>query len=187
ATLYLPLPLGYFSVASGAVVAVTFVVLVMLWRHNGEPTDIRDHTILRATIPEPVVAVLQCLALATAALVVVTGLVGNPGTFKNITPVAVWVIWWVGFGFLTAFVGNIWLLINPWSAAFGLAEKLLRPWFGGLSLHAHYPHRLGVWPSCLLFLVFAWLELVAPGRDVPRNIAIAILSYSALTWAGFVL
>src|SRR5262249_45058149 len=44
---------------------------------------------------------------------------------------------------------------------------------------------LGVWPSCALFLLFAWLELVAPGRDVPRNIAIAILVYSALTWTGF--
>ena len=39
--------------------------------------------------------------------------------------------------------------------------------------------------GCGLFLLFAWLELVAPGRDVPRNIAIAILIYSALTWAGF--
>jgi hypothetical protein len=37
----------------------------------------------------------------------------------------------------------------------------------------------------LLLLVFAWLELVAPGRDVPRNIAIAILVYSALTFAGY--
>jgi hypothetical protein len=37
----------------------------------------------------------------------------------------------------------------------------------------------------VLFLLFAWLELVAPGRDVPRNIAIAILTYSAYTWIGF--
>jgi hypothetical protein len=39
----------------------------------------------------------------------------------------------------------------------------------------------------VLFLLFAWLELVAPGRDVPRNIAIAILIYSVFTWTGFVI
>jgi hypothetical protein len=97
------------------------------------------------------------------------------------------VIWWVGFGFLTAFVGNIWPLINPWSSVFGFAETLARPWTSGFSLRAHYPRWLGVWPSCVLFLLFAWLELVAPGRDVPRNIAIAILTYSVFTWTGFII
>jgi hypothetical protein len=38
-----------------------------------------------------------------------------------------------------------------------------------------------------VFLTFAWLELVAPGRDVPRNIALALATYSVLTWTGFVL
>ena len=130
---------------------------------------------------------MQLLAVLALILLVVAGLFGNPGTFKNITPVAVWVIWWVGFGFLTAFIGNIWPLINPWSSAFGFAEKLTRPWTSGLSFRAHYPRWLGVWPSCVFFLLFAWLELVAPGRDVPRNIAIAILTYSVFTWTGFVI
>ena len=94
-------------------------------------------------------------------------------------------IWWVGFGFLTAFVGNIWPLINPWSSTYGFVETLTRPWTNGLSFHLNCPRWLGVWPSCGLFLLFAWLELVAPGRDVPRNIAIAILIYSAFTWTGF--
>jgi hypothetical protein len=62
---------------------------------------------------------------------------------------------------------------------------LTRPWTNGLSFHLNYPRWLGVWPSCGLFLLFAWLELVAPRRDVPRNIAIAILIYSAFTWTGF--
>ncbi|MGB8669773.1 MAG: hypothetical protein WCD29_08375, partial [Pseudolabrys sp.] len=118
-------------------------------------------------------------------LLVAAGLFGNPATFKNITPVTVWVIWWVGFGFLTAFVGNIWPLINPWSSTYGFVETLTRPWTNGLSFHLNCPRWLGVWPSCGLFLLFAWLELVAPGRDVPRNIAIAILIYSAFTWTGF--
>jgi len=98
----------------------------------------------------------------------------------------VWVIWWVGFGFLAAFVGNLWPLINPWTVVFDSAETVTRRWLSGLSFHIYYPPWLGVWwPSCVLFLLFAWLELVAPARDVPRNIAIGILAYSFLTWTGF--
>jgi len=182
----LPLPLGYFLIASGAVVVVTFVILALFWRGSDKPVEARDYTILRGTIPDLVVASLQIFTVLALILLIAAGLFGNPATFKNITPVAVWVIWWVGFGFLTAFVGNIWPLINPWSSVFGFTETLARPWTSGLSFRAHYPHWLGVWPSCVLFLLFAWLELVAPGRDVPRNVAIAILIYSVFTWTGFV-
>ena len=181
----LPLPLGYFLAASGAAVAVTFVILAVFWRHSDKPIDARDDTILRGTVPDLVVAGLQLLTVLALTLLVAAGLFGNPATFKNITPVTVWVIWWVGFGFLTAFVGNIWPLINPWSSTYGFVETLTRPWTNGLSFHLNCPRWLGVWPSCGLFLLFAWLELVAPRRDVPRNIAIAILIYSALTWTGF--
>jgi hypothetical protein len=182
----LPLPLGYFLIASGAVVVMTFVILALCWRGSDKPIEARDYTILRGTVPDLVVASLQIFTVLALILLIAAGLFGNPATFKNITPVAVWVIWWVGFGFLTAFVGNIWPLINPWSSVFSFTEMLARPWTRGLSFRAHYPRWLGVWPSCVLFFLFAWLELVAPGRDVPRNVAIAVLIYSVFTWAGFV-
>ena len=182
----LPLPLGYFLMASGAVVVMTFVILALFWRGSDEPIEARDYTILRGTVPDSVVASLQIFTVLVLILLIAAGFFGNPATFKNITPVAVWVIWWVGFGFLTAFVGNIWPLINPWSSVFRFAETLARPWTSGFSFRAHYPRWLGAWPSCVLFLLFAWLELVAPGRDVPRNVAIAILIYSVFTWIGFV-
>jgi hypothetical protein len=182
----LPLPLGYFLIASGAVVVMTFVILALFWRGSDQRIEARDYTILRGTVPDLVAASLQIFTVLALILLIAAGLFGNPATFKNITPVAVWVIWWVGFGFLTAFVGNIWPLINPWSSVFDFAETLVRPWTNGLSFRAHYPRWLGVWPSCVLFLLFAWLELVAYGRDVPRNVAIAILIYSVFTWAGFV-
>jgi len=183
----LPLPLGYFLAGSGTAVAMTFVIFAWFFRRHGKSRKDADEFFLSATIPDFLVVVLQALAVAAVWLLVAAGLFGNPSTFKNITPVAVWVIWWVGFGFLAAFVGNIWPLINPWTAVFDWAVKLTQGWHNGPSLHRHYPRWLGVWPSCALFLLFAWLELVVPGRDVPRNIAIAIIAYSLLTWTGFII
>src|SRR5215469_2056429 len=145
----LPLPLGYFLSGCGAVVAVTFVIFAIFFRKS-DVAKISDGVILTVPIPNILVASLQALSIAALTLLVLAGLFGNPSTFKNITPVSVWVIWWVGFGFLAAFVGNLWPLINPWSSTFALMEKLTRPWTHGLSFRAHYPQWLGVWSSCVL-------------------------------------
>jgi hypothetical protein len=180
----LPLPLGYFLVAAGAAVAVSFVILALFWRYDAGAAARSSGPSIQGAIPRLVVLACRIIGVSLLALVIVAGLLGNPGPFKNITPVLVWVIWWVGFGFFCAFIGNVWGLINPWTALFDLAEWLVRP--KRLSLRVSYPRWLGVWPACALLLLFAWFELVAPGRDVPRNIAIAAALYSALTWAGFV-
>jgi len=69
----LPLPLGYFLVASGAVVAMTFVILALFWRRGDEPIEARDYTILRGTVPNLVVTSLQLLAVLAMTLLVVAG------------------------------------------------------------------------------------------------------------------
>jgi len=181
----LPLPLGYFLVAAGAAVAVSFVILALFWRHDTGRAAPAGPPSIQGAIPGLVVLACRMFGIGLLALVIVAGLFGNPGPFKNITPVLVWVIWWVGFGFVCAFIGNVWGLINPWTALFDLAERLVRP--KHLSLGLAYPRWLGVWPACALLLLLAWFELVAYGRDVPGNIAIAAALYSCLTWIGFVL
>jgi hypothetical protein len=183
----LPLPLDYFLAGAGAAVGVSFVILAIFSRRESNGPAQSDYTILRGKVPTPIVAGCQILAVGALVLIVAAGLFGHPSTFKNIAPVAVWVIWWVGLSFVSAFVGNVWTLINPWSAAFGFFELLARPWGRGLSLRWSYPAWLDAWPACTLFLLFAWLELIAPARDVPRNVAIAVAMYSGLTWTGFVL
>jgi hypothetical protein len=182
----LPLPLGLFLAGAGAVVVVSFVILALFWRYR-KSGAYSGYTIALGNVPTAAAVALQSVAVGALLLIVLAGLLGHPGTFKNIAPVGVWVIWWVGLSFVSAFVGNVWALINPWSAIFGFVERLARPWSLQLSLRWPYPAWLGAWPACALFLVFAWLELIAPGRDVPRNVALAVAIYSGLTWTGFVL
>jgi len=179
----LPLPLEMFLFAAGAAVAVSFVILALFWRHDsghGEP----GRPVRNGRVPAGIVVVGQLITVGTLALIVAAGFFGNQNTFKNIAPVGVWVIWWVGLTLFSAFVGNVWVMTNPWSAIFGFAEWLVRR---RLSLNLPYPQWLGAWPACALLLLFTWLELVAPERDVPRNIATATAVYSVFTWAGFAL
>ena len=185
----LPLPLGYYLLASGAAVAVSFLILALFVRRPSA-APFRDFTkrpLAGGTVPVAIVVAGRTFFVATLVLVVAAGLFGNQAPFKNIAPVTVWVIWWVGLSLFSAFVGNVWTIFNPWAAAFAVAEKLAGRWERPLSLRMRYPVWLGAWPACGFFLLFAWLELVANGRDVPRNIAIAIAIYSVVTWTGFVL
>lgn len=186
----LPLPLNFYLLAAGTAVAVSFIILALFMRRPKAAVSDRspEHPLVHGVIPSPVVIIVQVLSVAIMVLVVAAGLFGHQNPFKNIAPVTVWVIYWVGLTLLSAFVGNFWPLLSPWAAAFDLAEGLVHRWTGkGLTLKHRYPVRLGAWPACVLFLIFVWFELVADGRDVPRNIAIALLIYSALTFAGFVI
>jgi hypothetical protein len=44
-----------------------------------------------------------------------------------------------------------------------------------------------VWPALLLFLAFAWLELVSANAADPSHLATATLAYSAIVWTGMFL
>jgi len=95
----------------------------------------------------------------------------------------IWVVWWVGFAYLSALVGNVWQIVNPWSAIFALIERAA----GGGSRSAPlvaYPRTLGAWPAVVLFSAFAWIELVFDGRAIPAQLALITIGYSVITWAG---
>lgn len=181
----LPLPLFFFLLAAGAAVAVTFLILALAGRRKAVASrTLHDRVFASGVVPSLFVIAAQTVSVALLVLTVAAGLFGHQNPFRNLAPVAVWVIWWVGMALLSAFVGNVWALLNPFAASFRFAEWLARQCGGRLSLRLPYPAWLGAWPACALLLGFTWLELVAPGRDVPRHIAIAILLYSALTFAG---
>jgi hypothetical protein len=98
----------------------------------------------------------------------------------------IWVVWWVGFAFVCALIGDLWALVNPMRTIFGWCESLYARLAGGrpLARAFSYPARLGAWPGVALFLGFAWAELVWQQNDVPRYLACAMLGYAAVTWVG---
>jgi hypothetical protein len=103
----------------------------------------------------------------------------------NFAPTFVWIIWWVGLSYVTALVGNLWPLLNPWKILFEWADALARR-IGGAGLEASqpYPARWGVWPALLLYVAFIWLEIAFEGAPQPRSIAFLAVCYSLITWAG---
>ena len=184
----LPVPLWLWAAAAAAAVALSFVIIGLFvkaspglrgyWRLN-----LLRYPLARLLASRPVRLGAQLAAVALLALILVASLAGDQSPTRNLAPTAIWVAWWVGFAYLSALVGNLWAVINPWSAIFRWGEAL----FGSGRPARRYPFRLGVWPAVALFLAFAWVELVFTGRSMPAQLGRLIIGYSALTWTAMAL
>jgi hypothetical protein len=117
-------------------------------------------------------------------LVVAAGIFGDQTPTRNLAPTAIWIAWWVGFSYLSAFVGNVWSLVNPWTAIFDWCERVVSNPRESQRAKINWPKSLGVWPGIVLFIVFAWLELIWEGRSIPRQLAWLAIGFSVLTWTG---
>lgn len=187
----LPIPLGLYLAGAGATVALSFVVITLFtrrppWRGSYPRVNLLRFRALRILAYPGILFACRLLSVGLFALILLAGIFGTQNTFRNIAPTAVWVIWWVGLAYVSALLGDVWALINPWNTVFRWAEGLRRRWKSGgsLSFDAPYPEWLGVWPAVVLFLVFAWTELVWEGAEVPASLASAALAYSLITWSG---
>jgi hypothetical protein len=188
----IPIPLWLYLYGAAAAVVLAFVPLALFSRKTPDAdaayryprSDLFRVRLLRNILTSRLLlGGLRVLSVFLFLVVVVAGLVGLQSGF-NIVPTFVWITWWVGFSFLTALVGNLWPLVNPWSVLFDWAEGLLRRlgFRDGLELGEPYPGVLGIWPAVGLYLVFVWFENVFSGSYVPRNIALFALGYTLITF-----
>jgi len=187
----LPIPRWLFYYAASLTLILSFVALGILWR---EPR------LSKREAGRPLAEPWQRFILwpgwrilfgtiSVGLLVVVwlAALVGRPDAGDNIAPVFIWVIFWLGLVPIVVVFGNLWSVLNPWRAAADAVAwvwaRLGRTWEAA----ADYPERLGRWPAAALLLAFATLELAWPRSAEPRTLALAIVIYSWITWAGMLI
>jgi hypothetical protein len=166
----LPLPLSLWLTAAGLAVTLSFAVFAFTLQPRAA---YRRVTLLR--LHPLVVAALRAVSVCVFVVLIAAGLFGTQDPFRNLAPAFVWIAWWIGFTYLTALVGDLWGLLNPWSTLYPA---------GRFKPRRELPAAVGVWPAVALLLAFAWIEIVWGGNAVPANIAWLTLGYSLLTWAG---
>lgn len=189
----LPLPLGLYLSAAGAAVALSFVVTAAFAaRRDGRP--LHPFLVLSRDpdawpLLRPIRLALCLIGVALLLLILAAGFLGASSPTSNIAPLLVWVVWWVGFLLFTAFVGNLWPLLSPWSAVYDGVARLLPAARRRLPTQAFYPRWLGSWPAAILLLAFVWLELVGSLGESPRALAGILLLFTVfavlvMAWFG---
>lgn len=171
-----PVPLGVFFVTAAVVVIVSFGALGVAWKTPRLEQDRwrpAPAGLSRVVMSRPLTFVLRALVLAGLVLVVAAAALGSTLLNRNLAPVSVFVVWWVGLVPLSLLLGNVWRHLNPWATV----ARLFRP-------REHvgtYPPSWRVWPAAVLMVVWAWLELVYPTAADVRLLAAVITAYSVLT------
>jgi hypothetical protein len=187
----LPLPLLLYLFGAAAAVVVSFIIVGVFVGGGGSRAsfdrrfDLTSRLIGRVMLHPALGLAAQLIALAVFMVTAVAGFIGNQDPYRNIAPTMVWIIFWVGLAYVSAFIGDLWALANPWRTIFAAVEHTSRRLANRSRLR--YPEALGVWPACLLLLAFSWIELVYPSPAQPRHIAWFAAAYSLLTWAGMAL
>lgn len=174
-----PVPLSLFIVAAAVVVLVSFVGLGTAWSRP------RWTHVAWRPAPELLNRVVLAPVLVTGARVLVlimflgvlgAAMFGSTLLNRNIAPVTIFVLWWIGLVPVALLLGNVWRELNPWAT---LARLLGAPPDTG-----DRPPRWGMWPAAVLMACWAWLELVYPTAAAPRLLAGLVIGYSVLTVAA---
>jgi hypothetical protein len=183
----LPIPEWLFGWAAAIVLIVSFVALAVLWPEPKLEGD-RGWRRLFALPQAPAEAICGAIGVFLFGVTIWAGLAGEQTAAANWASTFVYVIFWLGFAAGSVLFGDIFRAFNPWRAiaraVAGVAKLANR---GNLPEPLAYPERLGRWPAAAGIFVFAFMELAATNGDMPRNIAIAALIYSALTWIAMAL
>ncbi len=186
----LPIPLDYFLIGAVAAVALSFVVLGAFVRRTHSDFGYPRLNLLRlpvvgSTLRSPYTSfTIRAVSVGIFLLLLATGFAGTNRPIENLSPVFVWIIWWVGMGYIAALFGNLWMYVNPFRITF--------EWYRALRGHGdepeeppfQYPKWLDAWPALLFFFVFAWAENVYTDAQRPMTLAVMVSLYSLITWAG---
>lgn len=187
----LPLPLWLWVTGAGATIVLTFIVMSLFIKERPAEAEyprleLLQFRVIRWAANAKTVATVRALAAILFVLTVCAGLIGNQDPYSNLITTMVWVVWWVGVAFVCALIGDLWTLVNPLRTLFRWGESAYAARTGGksLSLRRRYPRWLGTWPAVLVFLGFAWAELIWGNKDVPRQLGATLIAYTVFTCLG---
>jgi hypothetical protein len=170
------LPTGWVIAGGALAVLVSFAAVSLLPR-------------LAMTAPAPVAplspVVAQVMSVVSAfvlAALIVVGFTGPRDPVENLLPLAVWTLWWVGIVMLHPLFGNLWEALNPFTGPAALLTGRFCQQPGAAPLR--YPAWLSYWPAVVIFSGFAWFQLVYAAPEDPAILAVAVLVYLAVSFAG---
>ena len=165
-----PIPVTLFLGGAAVVLAVSFIGVSKTWttsRLQGGPRSGR----VTGAFGTKMVPVARWTGVVCLALVVITGLGAGDLGYGGLSPILVWIGFWLAVPFVSAVVGDVWTPMNPW--------RRMGEWLGlGERERPELLERWGVYPAAVLLGAFAWFEIVYPESASGRSLGLAALVYT---------
>ena len=153
----LPIPFDTVLNISGLVIVLTFVFLKVSWK---ESIFIKKEIFV--TYNRPLIG--KVFGWFLLSLLILPGLIGNENANTSITPLIIWVFFWIGVPVLGLFFGDVYSKFNP------------------LDIYrAPNSNPKSVYIATALFLGLTWFELVWNKPGNPTHIGVVFLALLLIT------
>ena len=169
---------------SAGVLAVLFTIVILA----ALPSDLtrklfNSIKILPVPRSRHTAVVTSLLSLCLLLSLITVGFVGSHDPLKNLLPLTIWTVWWIGFIFIQGILGNLWRWLNPWSGLLFLASRLPLIKIPMFKL----PESLGVWPAIAIYLLFSAFALADISPEDPQRLALIVSAYWLFTFSAMIL
>ncbi len=180
----LPVPFWLYAWGSAAALIASFLVVGIFVTSREQVSgpakrDISGHFLIEYFRSFRLLTLLQVLSVAGLLLCIATGLWGSRSPYSNFNMTFFWIVFMLGYAYLTAITGDLYCRINPWRVMAESLQKFFSKFGTGLYV---YPEKLGVWPAVILYMAFIWIELF--GRTLPYSLGLLLLAYSVINFIG---
>jgi hypothetical protein len=173
----LPIPFWLYAFAASAALVLSFLVVGVFVSGQNAAHNFRSvqFAVPEALAPAAALWVGRALSVFLLLLTLLTALFGTSNPFANFSVTFFWIVFVLGLAYLTALIGDVYALLNPWRALCDGIEAL-RP--GAFRGRFSYPRWLAYYPALPLYMAFIWLELFPQAS--PRTLGMVLLGYSVL-------
>lgn len=176
------LPTDVYISAGVIAVALTVLILAIL--------PVRLNTSLMQSLPlfkRPAVplfsTITSLLSFGILIGLLTIGFIASHDPLKNMLPLFIWTLWWIGFVCLQGMFGNLWHWINPWTGLYSVITRMYPTQHQVLNL----PAALGVWPAVIIYILFSCFALADTAPEDPPRLALIVSTYFVFTLAGMFL
>ncbi|MES2491516.1 MAG: hypothetical protein V4607_17155 [Pseudomonadota bacterium] len=181
----LPVPLWMYVYGAAAALLLSFLIVgyfLQAPKHSDAPAsggDLTQSKFMRVLRRIKLLSALKLFSVFMLGLCIVTGLLGSQDPYRNINMTFFWVIFMLGFSYITALIGDLYSAINPWRVIAETMGRVFKNYTRGLWA---YPASLAYWPAMILYAGFIWIELFMFNR--PSSLAKMLMIYSAINLLG---
>ena len=167
-----PLPLVVYLAGAGLAVALSFAFVML---RDSRPAPARPPE--QATVPQWLAIGLRAVGLIAWIWIVAQTLIGGSSA-ADVSTLFLSVYGWVGVAMLSAFVGPVWVWLDPFTTIYDICAAVARRvGLRGFGV-ARYPRWLDAWPAAAGLAFFVWVELVYLG-----SLGVVLIGYTLVTLA----
>lgn len=177
----LPLPFWLYLYGAAAALIVSFLIIGYFFNQSRRDFKYPRLLLFKINIQSSLVTILKIISIFFFLLTIATGILGIDSSFSNFNMTFFWLIFLLGFTYLTALVGNLWSTVNPWKILVELGETLIGEESRGIF---KYPQKLSYWPAFVFYFLLIWFELV--GGTTPAKLSLLIVQYTLINFAGVI-